>query len=187
MERLTTVSSAADIPPQYRNTPVGLLLEYHNLGRPFEAYSSAKLLMGMCMDNRHQLRMPNNFSFILRTGGANLRRHEFKVSFAIGVGGVRCMALMGHTECGMVNLAVRKEQFIRGLVEAAGWERKSAEEHFDEFAPQFEIGNEIDFTLDEVRRLRSRYPKITIAPLLYRVQDNLIYIIREEPRTTPSP
>ena len=173
----------ADIPPQYRNTPIGLLLEYQNLGRPFEEYSAARLLIGMCMDNRHHLKTPNNFAFILRAGGANLRRHEFKVSFAIGVGGVRYIALMGHTECGMVNLAARKEQFIRGLVETAGWDRQAAEDHFNEFAPQFEIGNEIEFTLSEVKRLRTRYPKITVAPLLYRVQDNLLYFIREDTAT----
>jgi carbonic anhydrase len=131
------------------------------------------------MDNRKHLRIPDNFAYIIRAGGANLRYSEFKVSYAIGVGGVRCLALIGHNQCGMVNLVARKEQFIRGLMDAAGWERQTAEEHFFHFAPMFEIGNEVDFTLSEVKRLRLRYPKILVAPLLYRVEDNLLYLIQE--------
>jgi carbonic anhydrase len=79
----------------------------------------------------------------------------------------------------MVNLIARKDQFIQGLVTTAGWQRQSAEEHFSHFAPMFEIGNEIDFVLSEVKRLRLRYPKIVVAPLLYRVEDNRLYLIQE--------
>ena len=40
----------------------------------------------MCMDNRKHLHIPDNFAFIIRSGGANLRYSEFKVSYAIAVG-----------------------------------------------------------------------------------------------------
>jgi carbonic anhydrase len=43
----------------------------------------------------------------------------------------------------------------------------------------FEIGNEIDFVLSEVKRLRLRYPKILVAPLLYRVENNQLCLIQE--------
>lgn len=131
------------------------------------------------MDNRKHLHIPDNFAFILRAGGANLRYSEFKVSYAIAVGNVRCIALIGHNRCGMVNLISRKEQFIRGLTESAGWQAQAAEEHFDHFAPMFEIGDEIDFILSEVKRLRLRYPKILVAPLLYQIEDNRLYLISE--------
>ena len=179
MNRLIPIASRDDIPGQYRDTPIGLLLEYHDLGRPYDPFSNAQLLIGMCMDNRKHLHIPDNFAFIIRSGGANLRYSEFKVSYAIGVGGVRCIALIGHNKCGMVNLVARREQFIQGLIDAAGWQRQSAEEHFSHFAPMFEIDNEIDFTLSEVNRLRLRYPKIVVAPLLYRVENNLLYLIQE--------
>ena len=179
MNRLLPVTSPHNIPALYRDNAIGLLLEYHNLRREYESYSNAQLLIGMCMDNRKHLHIPDNFAFIIRSGGANLRYSEFKVSYAISVGQVRSIALIGHNQCGMVNLVARKEQFIRGLVEHAGWERQSAEEHFNHFAPMFEIENEIDFILSEVRRLRLRYPKILIAPLLYRVEDNRLYLIQE--------
>ncbi len=179
MNGLLPIASRESIPPEYRDTAIGLLLEYHNLERPFQAYSAAQLLIGMCMDNRKHLHVPDNFAYIIRSGGANLRYSEFKVSYAIGVGGARCLALIGHTQCGMVNLVARRELFVRGLVEHAGWRREQAEEHFNQYAPMFEIGNEVDFILSEVKRLRFRYPKIPVAPIMYRVEDNRLYLVEE--------
>lgn len=179
MNRLISVANKQDIPVNYQNTPIGLLLEYHNLNLNFETYSNAQLLIGMCMDNRKHLHIPDNFAFIIRTGGANLRYSEFKVSFAIAVGGVTHIALIGHSNCGMVNLASKKIQFIEKLSENGGWTLEQAEEHFNNYAPMFEINNEIDFILSETSRLRLRYPKVLIAPMYYKVEDNLLYLIRE--------
>ena len=179
MNRLTDISSSKDIFPEYRDTPIGLLLEYHNLNRPSDTYTQAQLLVGMCMDNRKHLHIPDNFSYIIRAGGANLRYSEFKVSYAIAVGDIQHIALIGHNNCGMVNLISRKEQFINGLINKAGWDKEAAEDHFMHFAPMFEIGNEIDFTTSEANRLRLRYPKITVAPMLYKVEDNRLYLIDE--------
>lgn len=179
MERLIKIESITEIPGQYRDTPIGNLLEYHNLNKPFANYSSAQLLIGMCMDNRKHLNVPDNFAFIIRAGGANLRYSEFKVSFAIAVGGVKHIALIGHNHCGMVNLAEKKDTFIEGMVNNAGWSKEHAEKQFDESVPKFGIGNEIDFILSETIRLRKVYPKIQIAPLLYLVEDNRLYMIKE--------
>ncbi len=97
------------------------------------------------------------------------------------IGDVKTIVLVGHNNCGMVNLYSKKEQFIEGLVETAGWNKQFAEEHFMSFAPMFEIGNEIDFLLSEAVRLRSRsrYPKILVVPLFYRIEDNKFYLIKE--------
>jgi len=179
MDRLIPIKTENDIPQEYRDNPIGRLLEYHNLGRPFDSFKNAQLLIGMCMDNRKHMTIPDNYSYIIRTGGANLRYSEFKVSYAIGVGKVNHLALIGHNHCGMVNLVARKNDFVNGLVEVAGWEKEKAEEQFMNYAPMFEIGNEIDFTLSEVQRLRKRYPKIQIAPMIYLVEDNRLYLIRE--------
>jgi carbonic anhydrase len=179
MNRLTAVHSIDDIFPVYKNTPVGRLLGYHNLAHDYETYTQAQLLIGMCMDNRKHLHIPDNFAYIIRAGGANLRYSEFKVSYAIAVGGVKSIALIGHNQCGMVNLAARKDLFISGLIENAGWDADRAQEHFNQFAPMFEIGDEIDFVLSETKRLQLGYPKIQVAPLLYKVEDNLLYQIYE--------
>src|SRR4029453_4714987 len=98
----------------------------------------------------------------------------------IAVGGIRYIALLAHNHCGMVNLVSRRDQFIRGLVKNAGWEKEEAIEHSRNNPPFFEIGNETEFVTAEAKRLRLRYPKITIAPLLYRVEDNKIYQIEED-------
>ena len=179
MNRLLSIQSTDDILPEYRQTPIGLLLEFHNLNRPLDAYDKAQLLVGMCMDNRKHLHIPDNFAFIIRAGGANLRYSEFKVSYAIAVGQIRHIALIGHNNCGMVNLISRKDEFIKGLVEIAGWEKERAEEHFMHFAPMFEISSETDFILSETNRLRLLYPNIKIAPMFYLVEDNKLYFIKE--------
>ena len=179
MNKLVAISNTDHILPKYQDTPIGRLIEYHNLGRNHEDYDSAQLLIGMCMDNRKKLNIPDNFAYIIRAGGANLRYSEFKVSYAIAIGNIRYIALIGHNNCGMVNLISRKDLFVNGLIENAGWNREMAEDHFRHFAPMFEIGNEIDFILNETHRLRFRYPKITIAPLMYLVEDNKLYLLKE--------
>jgi len=179
MERLIEIKSIQDIPFQYQGTPIGLLLEYHNLARPQENYNKAEILIGMCMDHRKYLYIPENFAYILRTGGGNLRYSEFKVSYAVAIGKIKAIALLAHNNCGMVNLYARKEQFVQGLIEA-GWEEIWAEEHFNNFAPLFEIGNEVDFVLSETQRLRNRYPKLLVVPLFYNLDTNLLSLISEE-------
>lgn len=179
MHQLTEINCQEDISPEYQNTPIGKLLEYHNLNKSYENYDKAELLVGMCMDNRKRLQIPENFSYIIRTGGANLRYSEFKVSYAISVGGIRHIALIGHNNCGMVNLHSKKEGFVKGLVETAGWTTERAEEHFTNFAPMFEVGNALEFVLYEAKRLRVKYPKIKVAPLFYNVDSNKIFLIKE--------
>ncbi|MFZ2490784.1 MAG: carbonic anhydrase [Thermoanaerobaculia bacterium] len=180
MNRVTPINSPNDIPPQYRGTPVARLIAYQNFGQPAEEQlPRAEILVGMCMDNRKKLRIPENFAFVLRSGGGNLRPSEFKVSYAIAVGGVRAIALFAHNHCGMVGISNRRQQFVDGLVDA-GWDREVAEQHFEAFAPIFEIGNEIDFVLSEARRLRARYPKVLVAPLYYDVENNRLSCIEED-------
>lgn len=179
MDRLIPVVTPEDIPAVYADTPIGLLLKFHNMHEPFPVFSNAQLLVGMCMDNRKHLHIPDNFAFIIRAGGANLRYSGFKVSYAIGVGGVRHIALIGHNHCGMVNLEERHDVFVEGLMKNAGWAREKAEEHFMENKPRFEIVNEIDFILSEVRRIRTEYPAVQVAPMLYLVEDNLLYLLDE--------
>ena len=130
------------------------------------------------MDNRIRLRIPDNFAFIIRSGGANLSYSDFKVSYAIAIGNVNSIVIIGHNNCGMVGLEAKKEHFVQGLVENGGWEREMAEEYFTKFAPQFEIEDEIEFLLSEEKRLRLRYPSIQVTPLFYRVEDNLLYLIK---------
>jgi carbonic anhydrase len=179
MRNLLPVLKPADLPRTLRRTPFADLFAYQNFGAPHRVHDRACMLVGMCMDNRKQLAIPANFAFILRTGGGSLRQSEFKISFAVGVGGVRHLALIGHTRCGMVGLSRKRKVFLDGLVRNGGWHRFQAAEHFDQFAPFFEIGNEVDFVRSEAQRLRRRYPKVRIVPMIYRVEDNLLDLVKE--------
>lgn len=174
---LVAVREEHDIRPAYRNSPIGDLLRYHNLGETHPPLGRARLLVAMCMDFRKVLRLPDNFAYVLRVGGANLRHIEFKVSFAIAVGGVGAVAIIGHDDCGMASLRLpgRREEFVTGLIDRAGWTRDAAQAHFDEHAPRFAISGGPRFVRDEARRLQALYPGVQIAPLFYGVRERALY------------
>lgn len=180
MVQLASVSSIEEIPREIKDTPIGILLEYHNLNRPFDVYSQAQLLIGMCMDHRKKLRIPEKFAYIIRSGGANLRDSDFYVSFAIGVGGVSAIALIGHTDCGMVNMKSKQDDFVAGLEKRGEWDPGRAKEHFLQDASRHEIGNEVDFVLREANRLQLSYPGVVVVPMIYRVEDNLLHLITSQ-------
>ncbi len=180
MDRLLAIKSVNDILPEYRDTPIGKLLEYHNLNRKHDSFAKAQLVIGMCIDYRENLHIPDNFAFIIRTAGANLQNSEFNVSSAIAFGHLKYLAVIGHSECKMAQLSSHKSLFIEGLEERAGWDREKAEEHFKHFVPGFETGDETDFLLCEASRLRKKDPGIIVAPMLYDVNDHLLYLINEK-------
>jgi carbonic anhydrase len=178
MNGIKAVNSIKDIPKKYRGTPIETLIRYQNFGEPYREHKNAEILVGMCMDNRKVLKTPENFAYVIRTGGGNLRQNEFKISFAIAVGGVTALALVGHDNCGMVNIYSKREQFINGLVKRAGWNKKQATEHFMALAPLFEIDNEEDFVRSEAHRLQRKYPGIIVAPFIYKIEDNKLYFLK---------
>jgi carbonic anhydrase len=66
--QLVPADSIAEILPRYRGTPIEWRLRYHNLGEPLPPSSGrAQLLVGMCMDDRKDLVIPNEFAFVGRT------------------------------------------------------------------------------------------------------------------------
>lgn len=173
MSQTVAVASIADILPAYRNTPIEWLLRYHNLAEPLPVSSGrAQLLVGMCMDDRKDLIIPNEFAYVIRAAGGNLRDHAFDISYAVAIGGVTTIALLGHTNCGMVRVRDKREAFIRGLVTRGGWDERHAAGHFDESVGVYEIDDAVEFVLEETRRLNKVYPAVLVAPLMYRVEDD---------------
>ena len=177
--RLIPVYSTTTILPRYRGTPIERLFLYHNLKHPARSYDRAELLISACMDNRKALELPERFAFVIRTAAGNLRDNEFRTAFAIAVGGVHAIAIIGHTDCGMVRLSSRRRAFIEGLVANAGWTESDAEAFFDEEAPRFEIEHEASFVVSEAARIRGLYPRVLVAPLIYKVETGLIYQVEE--------
>jgi carbonic anhydrase len=47
MNGLIPINKISDIPAKHSATPIGRLLDYQNLGRPFKSYFQAQLLKGM--------------------------------------------------------------------------------------------------------------------------------------------
>ncbi len=131
------------------------------------------------MDHRLRLRIPERFAYVMCIGGARLSMLEFQISFAIAVGRVRAVAIVGHDRCGMVNLTARRSEFVHGMIERAGWDRYRAATHFDSLALQFEIGDATEFVCREVVHLRQQYPTVVVAPLMYRVSDGMLYQVDE--------
>ena len=179
MEKLIKVTEKKYIPKVYQNTPIGKLIEYHNFNESCEKVKLPEILIGTCMDNRIQIKIPQNFAYVIRTGGANLHNSDFYVSYALAVGKVKAIAIIVHNDCGMINLAGRKDIIVNGIVRATGWTQVHAKDYFNSFAPICEIVNEVTFAKSEVSRLRQLYPDILVAPLLYNVDDDLLYVISE--------
>ncbi|MEO8223178.1 MAG: carbonic anhydrase [Gammaproteobacteria bacterium] len=168
---LTAVRAETDILPAYRGTPVAELLGFQNLGKvggvPGHTYPHPAILIATCLEQATPLRTPEGFAISVHTAGASLKRDPFKVSWAIGVAGVSAIAIVGHDDCRLVELRSHREQFVVQMIEAAGWERPAAEQHFDHWSDLFEVDNPAAFVAAEAARLQSRYPRILVAPLLY--------------------
>lgn len=181
MVKLIPVQKPDEILPKYRNTPIERLFLYHNLGEKLPPTTvRAELLIGMCMDHRKALIIPNGFAYIIRGAGANLEGREFEISYAIAVGGVSTVALLAHTDCGMSLVTEKREAFIRGLVERGGCGTDEAAKQFDKHAETYQIGDPVEFILTETGWIQSLYPKVLIAPLLYKVEDDRLVQIAEE-------
>ena len=164
---LIAVLTEEDIRPAYRGTPVGDLLRYQNLGVASRKYARPEILVATCLEQHAALRVPEGFAISVHTAAASLKRDPFKVSWAIGVAGVSAIAIVGHDDCRLVDLRNHREQFVVQMIEAAGWERPAAEQHFDHWSDLFEVDDPAEFVAAEAARLQSRYPKILVAPLLY--------------------
>ena len=64
---------------------------------------------------------------------------------------------------------------MNGLAENGGWSRTEAERHFDQWASVYEIHGPAEFVLSEAERLRKRYPKVLVAPLMYEVGTGMLH------------
>ena len=176
-ELLIAVNRPEEILPEYRGGPIEDILSYHNLKAPLEPCTKAKLLMGTCMDNRISLRFPENFAYVIRTGGANLKELEFQISYVVAVAGVRAVCLIGHDQCAMCSPREKRREFVEGLVKSGSRDRRKAEDHFDSQVSRFEVGDPAQFTRAQALHLKEKYPGVTVAPLMYLLKDRRLYQI----------
>jgi carbonic anhydrase len=178
-ERILAVESADSVPAILRNTPIDALLRSHNLGEfDIATGSSPELIIGKCIDYRKSLRLPRDWAYILRREGANMHGAEFAIALGL-TQGIKYMALIAHNSCAMANVEDMKERFLKVLVDNHGWDEDLAEQMFIHNATLKGINNEIDFVLGEAKRIRELFTGLVIVPMLYRVEDDRLYLIRD--------
>jgi carbonic anhydrase len=177
--RLLPISSVDDIPAQLKGTPVEALLIAQNFYQVMdEADSSANLIIGMCMDYRKQLHLPKNCAYIIRSPGANMKDHEFAIALALSTG-IRYMALLVHNNCIMSDPFKRRNDFVKVMVRDHRWRHEHAEVMFDDSVQFSYIGEPIVFALEEAHRLRTLFPKLVVVPLLYDVDSDKVFLVRD--------
>lgn len=132
--RLAKVSKPEDIPVFLRGTPIETLLKCQNMGEVDANQSEVQdLAIGMCIDYRKSLSLPQNCAYVIRRTGANMAGSEFSLAFALSTG-VEYMALIAHNHCVMSDPHVKRGAFVSVLTRKHGWRNDQALAFFDEHA-----------------------------------------------------
>ncbi len=178
-DTLLPVNSQEEIPSFIRNTPIEELLRCQNF---FEASTDrleqVDLIVGMCIDYRKQIHLPKNCAYVIRNPGANMHSMEFSIALALSAG-ISQMALIVHNKCIMSEPYKKREDFVKTLHEVHQWTCDSAERFFDDNAGRLEIEEPVAFVLEETERLSALFPRLNVVPLLYNVDNDRLYLIRE--------
>ena len=167
---LAPARNESEILPAWRGTPVADLLRFQNFpgtGAATPGTPHPAILVATCLEQSTALRLPAGFAVQLHTAAASLKRDPFKVSWAIGVARVSAIAIVGHDDCRLTELRNHREEFVVRMIESAGWERPAAEQHFDHWSDLLAVEDPAAFAASEEARLRERYPRVVVAPLLY--------------------
>jgi SulP family sulfate permease len=177
--RLVRVAKPEEIPQFLLGTPIETLLKAQNMGQ-IDANQSEDpdLVIGMCIDYRKSLALPQNCSYVIRRTGANMAGSEFSVALALS-GGIEYMALIAHNHCVMSNPHVKRGAFVGSLTDKHGWSEDQAMAFFDQHASSREINDAIDFSVKEARRLSSLFRGLKVVPMLFMLEDNLIYLVKD--------
>lgn len=176
---LITISTENDIPSILQDTPVSALLKSQNFFQVDETPSDfADLIIGMCIDYRKQLHLPKNCAYVIRSAGANMKDAEFSVALGVS-SGIEYMALITHNKCLMSDPFSRREAVLETLSKDCAWSQESASVYFDEQATDRGISDPIEFALSEAQRIHELYPKLKVVPILYCVDDDKLYLIKE--------
>lgn len=177
--RLLPVREESDIPESLRNTPVAALLKCQNFGQvDSEISDTPDMIIGMCIDYRKSLSLPQNCAYVIRREGANMAGSEFSLALALSAG-IEYMALITHNHCVMSNPHDKREAFVTGLADKHGWAQSQAQEFFDQHAASREISDAIDFSLKEARRLERLFRGLKIVPMMFMLEDNMLYLVKD--------
>ncbi len=180
IERLIALDSRDDIPEYLRGTPVEDIISSHNFYEVSEidVEHEPELIIGMCVDYRRQLHLPNNTAYIIRSPGANMHDCEFAIALGLAKG-LKYMALVVHNNCSMTDPFADRQGLVDSLSKEHGWNQAQAEKFFDRLADEKAIDNPIDFGLEEAQRLRNLFKGLTVVPMLYNVDNDRLYLLKD--------
>ncbi|HBF13980.1 MAG TPA: carbonic anhydrase [Deltaproteobacteria bacterium] len=166
---------------RYAGTPIEELLLFHNEGKDASGICERpQLIVSLCMDQRISLHLPEGFAYTLRTPGSRIQGLEFAVSYAIAMGEVRTLAIIGHTDCAMTKVKEVKRCFVRRLdTWHTGWSAKDALRHFNRWAPTFYIENIEQHVRIQADWISGIFPDLLVAPMIYQVEDHHLYLLEE--------
>jgi carbonic anhydrase len=176
---LLPVHGENDILPEHLDTPVADLLRFHNLVAPLRSAGRPRLAIATCIDPRIVLRLPRGFAFVLRTPSIEVDTMDFALAYAAGVAAVSAICVLGHDECGLVDLGEQRDAFVTGLALKAGWTPEAAGECFDRSKDRFVVGDSIENVRTKTAWLRERFPRMRVAPLFYGVREGRLLQVRE--------
>ncbi len=178
MTRLYEVAGNAQIPLIIRQTPINALLKSQNLLEVDETPSErADLIIGMCIDFRKQLHLPKNCAYIIRNAGANMKDSEFGLALAVS-SGINYMALITHNKC-LMSDPFAQQQNVLDALDTCGWSADRSRTFFDEQATARGISDPVQFALTEAERLETMFSGLNVVPLLYCVDDDRLYLIKD--------
>jgi hypothetical protein len=160
--------------------PFERLLRFHNLGEAdnHPQFSRPELIVISGMDYRQELTLPHQFAYLIRTGDGSVRHNEFPLAYAVAMGRIAHVAIIGQTDGNMAELEGKKEAFVDGLVEIAGWDARDADWFFHKSRAKNEITEPASFAWAEAHRLAQSYPKVTFEPFLYDTAEGKLYYIK---------
>lgn len=172
--RLSLIKEPADIPEQWRASPIEEFIGAHNFDKPIEGSDHPRLLIVSCIEYRFSPQIPHTFAYVMRTAGGSLKNLEFPLSYILAKG-VRHVVLVGHNDCGMTKVPMFKPNLIGALVEQ-GWDEERAKQLIESQADSYFISDEIDGLKNEYEQLRHNFKHIEIAPLFVSIASTRFHI-----------
>lgn len=163
------VRSDADVLPAYRGTPIEALLINHNVRPVIKDGQGPSLVVATCMDHRVNLKMPVSFAMLIRTAGANVEPLVFNVLAAMAVRDIRTVAVIGHSDCAMLDVERHRDKFIATATSLGTMTEAEAEKLFNRGASHFGFADFHEQVLSQCDYLHKVMPEALIAPLAFDV------------------
>jgi carbonic anhydrase len=190
-QSLVELRSRDDIPQEWIGTPIEAFIMSQNFCWPIQPTGKPEMLITTCIEFRYALPVPRMYAYVIRRASGRIIGSEFSVAYTMSKG-VKCLAMIGHNDCGMTKVPEATPDLIRVLVNQ-GWDPQLAEQYVVKHGARHAIDDEIEALKQEYRRMRSLFPKLLIAPLFVCLYDSKLYLPRwyaevtEDEKKNPRP